>query len=164
MVQNVLNNWIRNRIFWTIIAFALLLLGVFLSQQSPEESIKFTDTIMLKLGLLDDRQISEHGNVYIFYRSLFRETMHMVMYMIGTIPLLFLFRIHFNRNKMSYAYVFLCVFTYACLDELGQGLLAGRDMQIIDVMMDMVGATLAILIFMIVRGVVTWFKRNSLNF
>lgn len=74
---------------------------------------------------------------------IFRESMHAVEYFALSMTLLVFLNIIKCKNNSKYIIVLVLCLVFACVDEYHQGFVSGRCSSLIDVAIDMIGASFA---------------------
>ena len=130
-------------VLWMIIIF------MFSNQQSTKSTERsqslIRNTIVNIYKLFDSNIDDEKMNEIVdFWEVPVRKLAHLTEFFILGVLVFFTFRAFDNKN--IYLMILLC-FIYACSDEIHQLFVVGRDGNVIDILIDSFGSTIAILLF-----------------
>lgn len=139
-----------------IIKFILIILCMTfifsLSADSGEASEKKSDSVIVKFTetILHRKLTSEEKEMYI-ERSVkvVRKTAHFLLYFILGL-LIISFLKEFGLSKKSIIISIIVVLLYACSDEIHQTFVAGRSGEVLDVLIDTVGGSLATILYYLI--------------
>ena len=139
-----------------IIKFILIILCMTfifsLSADSGEVSEKKSDSVIVKFTetILHRKLTSEEKEKYI-ERSVkvVRKTAHFTLYFILGL-LIISFLKEFGLSKKSIIISIIVVLLYACSDEIHQTFVAGRSGEVLDVLIDTVGGSLATILYYLI--------------
>lgn len=123
-----------------------------LSADSGEASEKKSDSVIVKFTetILHRKLTSEEKEKYI-ERSVkvVRKTAHFLLYFILGL-LIVSFLKEFGLNKKSIIISIIVVLLYACSDEIHQTFVAGRSGEVLDVLIDTIGGSLATILYYLI--------------
>lgn len=135
----------KSKIPFLLLVFWLVIIFIF-SNQSINNSFNTSDFITEKIITFIDNDIEESDKKLIIQKTRFivRKGAHFIEYLILGI-LIYLVLSNFKLNKVFLISIFLC-FLYACSDEIHQLFIIGRTPKILDVIIDISGSILGIMI------------------
>jgi len=115
------------------------------SEKSTEKSHSFVTNTIVKIYKVFNSNASEEeiNNIISTWDVPVRKTAHFMEYFI--LGILMFFTLKEFGNKNIYVMILLC-FIYACSDEIHQIFVPGRDGNIVDVMIDTLGSSSAIIL------------------
>ncbi len=146
-----------------IIKFILIILCMTfifsLSADSGEVSEKKSDSVIVKFTeTILHRKLTEVEKEKYIERSVkvVRKTAHFTLYFILGL-LIISFLKEFGLSKKSIIISIIVVLLYACSDEIHQTFVAGRSGEVLDVLIDTVGGSLATILYYLI------YKRRRFN-
>jgi len=131
-------------VLWMIMIF------LFSNQEanaSSNVSNSFIDNTVVKIYKVFDKDLSveEENNIKEFLFVPIRKTAHFSVYFILGILVLFTLREYGVKDKVWYYAILIC-FLYAVSDEIHQLFVAGRSGEVLDVLLDTCGSSIAVFI------------------
>jgi VanZ family protein len=130
-----------------------------LSADSGEVSEKKSDSVIVKFTeTILHRKLTEVEKEKYIERSVkvVRKTAHFTLYFILGL-LIISFLKEFGLSKKSIIISIIVVLLYACSDEIHQTFVAGRSGEVLDVLIDTVGGSLATILYYLI------YKRRRFN-
>lgn len=132
--------YIRYLLLGGVILFGLI--TFLLSAQNAVSSTNLSDQLLVRLGLVDWKDIERYTVRYGIWMAIIRQLAHLMLYVVGTLPV-YLFIYTFSEKLTKTAMLtIIAVSTYAFTDELHQLFVAGRSFQLIDLVTDITGVIL----------------------
>ncbi len=125
--------------------------GVASEKKSDSVIVKITETILHKKLTEEEKEKYIENSVWIV-----RKSTHFTLYFILGL-LIISFLKEFGLSKKSIIISIIVVLLYACSDEVHQTFVAGRSGEVLDVLIDTVGGSLATYLYYII------YKRRRLN-
>ena len=154
-----MKNKLKIIIAWLLVIIWILLIFFLSSMDSNTSNIKSVETINKvvektnlvtnDLGITNNDVNKEQINDFsLKYNVFFRKCMHFFMYFILVNLILIALSVS-NITKRKYIIGFLISFIYSIIDEYHQGFI-GRNRSIIDIMIDLFGIIIGIIIYKII--------------
>lgn len=127
-----------------IIILLALLLGLTLSGQKGTDSIRMTDNLLVKTNILTSEEVQSKSGNYTNYSYTIRKLGHFSLYALAA-GFIFLWIYIITGSVIVAVLGSLClVFAYASFDEYRQKSVEGRTFNKLDIMIDMLGACIAV--------------------
>lgn len=134
------------RIGLVLLTLSVLALSCILSGQTDVESLTVSDQVLVQLRLVSQENIEARTWDYQYYSVLIREMAHIVIYSLITGCVYLMIFSFTGRNGLSVLGTLILVISYAYFDEIyHQEAVAGRGYQWLDLVLDFIGCTLALL-------------------
>lgn len=153
---------VKKIILWILVISCMGTIFFLSSQEATESSNLSKGFISQIVEFFDVRNTlseSEIAEISITLNNIVRTGAHFTIYAILGFLVAFLLSEYKYYGKKQIVYSVLCSFLYACTDELHQHFVPGRSAQLIDLIVDTVGALfgtiIAIIIVKIIRKNIT---------
>ena len=96
--------------------------------------------------MVEEQDITDYTVRYVLLKGLFRQFLHFLMYFLASIPLGLLIYTRIKGFELWLSVSFGLVFCYSMLDEIHQIFVPGRGFQVVDVVTDLSGSILGLLL------------------
>lgn len=146
-----------------LIVICMITIFMFSSDDATKSTKKSDGVIIQVSNFLVGTKLSkaQQEKIIDYFVVPVRKSAHFLIYMLlGMLLISFIYEFSFSNKRMFFLAIFLA-FLYACSDEIHQLFVPGRSGQISDVLLDTVGASVGVLVYMFILKFLT--KRHSDN-
>lgn len=126
------------------------------TEQINKLSLNMTESIMSTEAAVD-LDLTDPTNIIVQQNTAFRKIAHFVLFLVLGILLSFALKVFGIKGNWAYLVAVGICILYAFSDELHQSFVPGRNAQLVDVLIDAVGALAGIVMF----GIMNKLARNS---
>lgn len=154
-MKNITKRLHAKRIILVLIIILWMCVVFSLSSQNGDESNGTSSYIVNIITSLYEKNSCSELSAQNVHNLTFivRKIAHFILYFIGSIPVLTLFKTYDISKNKTYLYTILFCFVYACSDELHQLLSEGRNGNVIDVVIDTLGGIFGMMFIQTVSNI-----------
>lgn len=129
-----------------LITISTIVISFLLSEQTAEESLKLSDHLLVRLNIVSVKEVILETVKYRGYSTIFREVAHVALYSIIALPLFLLIYSWIRKLYYTLPLTFVILMMYAVLDEYHQIRVVGRAFEKFDLLMDLIGCGITIIV------------------